>query len=93
MNNTLVGYTAAFCTTAAFIPQALKVYKTRQTRDISLGMFSLMTAGLVFWLVYGLQLNAAPIIAANSVTLVFAVYIFIMKLKADNRPFPSSEKA
>ena len=92
MNNILVGYVAAFCTTAAFIPQALKVYKTKQTRDISLGMFSLMTAGLVFWLVYGLLLNAAPIIAANSVTLIFAVYIFIMKLREKILPPPSSEK-
>ena len=55
-------------------------------------MFSLMTAGLVFWLVYGLLLNAAPIIAANSVTLIFAVYIFIMKLREKILPPPSSEK-
>lgn len=92
MSTTLVGYTAAFCTTAAFIPQAVKVYKTKRTRDISLGMFSLMTAGLVFWLAYGLLLSAAPIIVANSVTLVFAVYIFVMKLRERALPSPSVEK-
>jgi MtN3 and saliva related transmembrane protein len=74
------GYLAAFCTTAAFFPQALKVYKTRQTRDISLWMFMLMTTGLAAWLTYGLLINSFPIILANIVTLVLAVYILVMKI-------------
>jgi MtN3 and saliva related transmembrane protein len=75
-----IGYIAAFCTTAAFFPQAMKVYRTRQTRDISLWMFLLMTTGLIAWLIYGLLINSLPIILANIVTLIFAVYILIMKI-------------
>ncbi len=78
-----LGYFAAFCTTAAFIPQALKVYKTKHTQDISVPMFSLMTFGIILWLIYGIIIVSYPIIIANLVTVFFAVYILLMKLKID----------
>ncbi len=81
-----LGYLAAFCTTVAFIPQAIKVYKTKHTKDISLGMFSLLNAGLIFWLIYGLALNSYPIILANALTLIFAIYILVIKLMLDVFP-------
>lgn len=81
-----MGYLAAFCTTIAFIPQAVKVYKTKQTKDISLGMFSLLIAGFVLWLWYGILLLSYPIILANSVTILIAIYIIIVKLKLDVLP-------
>jgi MtN3 and saliva related transmembrane protein len=81
-----LGYLAAFCTTIAFIPQAVKVYKTKQTKDISLGMFSLLIAGFVFWLWYGIILLSYPIILANAVTILIAIYIIIVKLKLDVLP-------
>jgi MtN3 and saliva related transmembrane protein len=81
----IIGYIAAFCTTAAFFPQALKVYQTKQTRDISLWMFLLMTTGLTAWLIYGLLISSAPIISANIITLVFAIYILIMKITLERK--------
>jgi len=79
----ILGYLAAFCTTAAFIPQALKVYKSKHTKDISIGMFSLMNVGIVLWLIYGLLITSYPIIIANSVTIIFAMYILITKIRLD----------
>jgi MtN3 and saliva related transmembrane protein len=79
----IIGYIAAFCTTTAFIPQAAKVYRNKRTKDISIGMFLLLTVGISLWLVYGLILMALPIILANGVTLIFALYILIMKIKLD----------
>lgn len=84
MNN-IIGFIAAFCTTVSFIPQAVKVFKTKKTGDISLGMFLLMTTGVACWDIYGFIINAWPVIIANSVTLVFAAYILIMKIKLDRR--------
>jgi MtN3 and saliva related transmembrane protein len=78
-----LGYLAAFCTTIAFIPQAIKVYKTKQTKDISLGMFSLLIGGFVLWLWYGILLISYPIILANSDTLIIAIYILITKFRLD----------
>lgn len=78
-----LGYSAAFCTTIAFIPQAVKVYKTKHTKDISLGMFSLLNFGFILWLVYGIILLSYPIILANAITIVFAFYILITKIRLD----------
>ena len=82
MNN-IIGFIAAFCTTAAFIPQAYKVFRTQKTEDISIGMFVLMSAGVALWTVYGLLIESLPIVTANSVTLILAVYILVMKINLD----------
>lgn len=79
----LIGYLAAACTTLAYFPQALKVYKTKHTRDISIWMFLLMNAGLFLWLTYGIIISALPIILANSITIIMALYILIVKIKID----------
>jgi len=78
-----LGFIAAFCTTVAFIPQAVKVYKSRHTKDISLGMFSLLNIGIVLWLWYGLIIKSYPIIISNAITLAFALYILISKISLD----------
>lgn len=77
----LIGYAAAFLTTASFVPQALHTFKTKDVRGISLGMYSAFVAGITLWLVYGLLLNAWPLIVANAVTLTLATAILAMKLK------------
>ncbi len=77
----LLGYFAAFCTTVAFLPQALKVWRSKSSKDISLSMFIIFTIGVASWLIYGLKINDKPIIIANSLTLVFSLFILIHKLK------------
>ncbi len=82
MNTTeLFGYLAATLTTISFIPQVVQVWRTKHTKDISLGMYSVFTAGIIVWLIYGLLLSSAPIIIANSITIVLAGSVLIMKLK------------
>jgi len=77
----LVGSIAAFLTTIAFVPQVVKIWRTRSAADISLPMYVVFTLGVVFWLVYGILLGALPIIIANCVTLTLALTIVVMKLR------------
>ncbi|MBR0846356.1 SemiSWEET family sugar transporter [Bradyrhizobium diazoefficiens] len=77
----LLGFAAATCTTVAYAPQFIKVWKTRSARDISLGMFLVMLLGLALWLVYGLLSGDAPLVAANAITMLLAGGILVMKLK------------
>ena len=78
---TYIGFFAAFCTTIAFLPQAIKVYRTKSTKDISLYMFLIFTIGVLSWLIYGLIINDWPVILANAVTLILSFFILIFKLK------------
>jgi MtN3 and saliva related transmembrane protein len=78
---TAIGLLAAACSTLAFIPQAIKTLRTKNTRDLSLGMYVLIVSGTTLWLTYGLLLGDTPIILANSCILVFSVLILVMKVK------------
>ncbi|HEV2646421.1 MAG TPA: SemiSWEET transporter [Acidobacteriaceae bacterium] len=78
-----LGYAAAFCTTAAFIPQLTRVIRTRSARDISLPTFLLFSIGVLLWLLYGFYTGSKPVIAANCVTLILSLSILILKLRYD----------
>lgn len=78
---TLIGLVAACLTTAAFAPQVLKAWRTRSTRDLSLGMYLVLASGIVLWLVYGLMIGDAPLILANAVTLVLVSIILYCKIR------------
>ena len=76
-----LGLIAGALNTVAFIPQVVKIWKTRHTRDISLGMFAIFSAGVFLWLLYGIQIGATPVIVANIVTLGLALTILIFKIR------------
>ncbi len=78
---TVIGLAAGIMTTAAFLPQAIKTWRTRRTRDISLAMFLVLCLGIILWLVYGILRGDLPLILANAVTLALAGTILVFKLK------------
>jgi MtN3 and saliva related transmembrane protein len=82
---TLVGSISAALTTIAFVPQALRVWRLRDAREISLPTFAIFSAGLVGWVVYGTEVASVPIIAANFVTLLIALAIVVLKIRFDRR--------
>ena len=77
----LLGYLAAILTTISFFPQVVKIYKTKETKSISLYMYIVLIIGILLWLIYGVYLKSMPMILANAVTLVLLIYILIMKIK------------
>jgi len=84
-----VGYSAAFLTTIAFLPQAHHSWKTRDLSGISLPMYSLFTAGVALWFVYGLYIGSMPVIVANAVTLVFSAIVLTLKVQQAFRKAPN----
>jgi MtN3 and saliva related transmembrane protein len=77
----LIGYVAATLTTIAFVPQAWKTWKTKSAAGVSLRMYAIFTLGVALWLAYGLMIGAWPVIVANVVTLLLALFILVMRLK------------
>ena len=75
----LVGSLAAFLTTIAFVPQVLKIWRSKSARDISLPMYLSFTAGVALWLVYGVLIASTPMVVANIVTLCLALAVIVMK--------------
>ncbi len=78
----LIGYPAAILTTAAFVPQAWRSWRTRDLSGISLPMYLLFTLGVACWLLYGLAIGSPPVVLANGITLCLAGVVLWLKLQA-----------
>jgi len=81
LSTELVGGLAAVLTTLCWLPQALKILRTRETRDLSLVAYLAFAAGVGLWLVYGVLIGSIPVVTANAVTLVLLVGILSLKLR------------
>ena len=81
----LIGMVAGFCTTLAFLPQVIQVWRTRSVADISLGMYSTFVFGVCMWLVYGIVSEQIALIVTNVVTLGLSGSVLTMKLIYRNR--------
>lgn len=80
-----VGLAAGTLTTAAYVPQVYKTWRTKAVEDISLAMYVSMSLGITLWLVYGLLHSAAAVIIANAVGLVLVGCMLRLKLKYEKR--------
>ena len=80
-----IGFTAAFLTTIAFIPQLIKTWQSKSAEDVSLVMFLLFISGVFLWCVYGLEIHAIPVVIANVLTFLLACSILILKLIFENK--------
>lgn len=85
---TLIGLAGAFCTTAAFVPQVLRILRTGNVDGISLTMYSIFTLGLLLWLGYGIILRDLPMILANLITLLLALAVLGLTLRKRLRRLP-----
>lgn len=77
----IIGSVAAVLTTIAFVPQAVKTWRSRHARDLSLSMFLVFTLGVLGWLAYGLLIGSWPIIIANTITAILSGSILFFKLR------------
>ncbi|MCE1273039.1 MAG: SemiSWEET transporter [Chlorobiaceae bacterium] len=81
METEYLGYAAGLLTTFAFVPQAYRMIRTRQVRDISLSWAVAMTTGSLLWLCYGIARESLPMIAANGISLVLLSIILALKIR------------
>lgn len=89
----LLGYLAGTLTTAALIPQVWRTFRTKDVSGISLRMYVVFTTGIAVWLAYGVLLGETPMMLANSVSLVLACAVLVMKLKYGRRDPGGKEMA
>lgn len=77
----IIGLVAGSLTTVAYLPQVVKIWRTKSAKDLSLGMFVTLCAGIFLWLVYGILIRSLPVIIANAATLVFSGVVLLLKLR------------
>jgi MtN3 and saliva related transmembrane protein len=78
---TLVGVIAATCTTCSFLPQVVKIVRSKRTGDVSLLMYAILSTGLFLWLVYGFTIKDFPLIFANCISLTLSMSVLLLKIR------------
>ena len=82
MNNIeIIGFAAAFLTTAAFLPQVYKTWKTKDVSALSMPMLLMFITGIILWLVYALYIDSPSMIVANTITTGSSVLLIYFKIK------------
>ncbi len=81
MQSFIIGIIAGTLCTISFIPQIVKIIKTRQAKDLSLLTFSIFALGVFLWFIYGIMIKEIPVILANGITLVLVAIVVAAKLK------------
>ena len=76
-----IGFLAGALTTASFVPQVWRAWRTKSVADFSLPMLLMFNAGILLWLVYGLSTGALPVTIANAITLVLTIVLLVLKLR------------
>jgi len=77
----LTGYLAGALTTLSFVPQVMRTWKLKETKDFSLAMLLLFATGMLLWTAYGVWINSFPIIAANIITFGLVLFLLWMKIR------------
>ena len=77
----IVGLLAALLTTASFVPQVYKTWKSKSADSLSLTMYLVFFVGIILWLIYGIHLKSLAMIIANSITAVLSLLLIIFKLR------------
>ena len=76
-----LGFAAGFLTTIAFVPQVVKIWRSKSANDVSLPAFAVFTVGIAAWIGYGIVKHDMPIVLWNAVTIALAIAILVMKVR------------
>ena len=81
MGHGAIGYIAALLTTFSSIPQIIRVYRLKESRDISLWTVSSLSAGVLLWVINGIEIGDLPVIIANAVSLCLSIILICLVVK------------
>jgi len=84
MNYEIIGFIAAILTTSSFLPQLIKVWKTKSSKGVSTLMYFVMLSGVILWGVYGYLIESKSVLIANIVAGLLQIVILILIFKNKN---------
>ena len=88
----LFGFAAAILSTVAFLPQVIKTWVSKSAKDLSYVLLLTFSTGCFCWVVYGYQVDAKPVIIANSFTLLLNLSILGMKIAFESMVVENTAK-
>lgn len=84
MNSEVIGIIAGALSCTTFLPQVIKTWKSKSTKDVSLAMFLIASAGTTLWLIYGIMIHSISIIGTNIIVLFFSLTMLFLIFRNKN---------
>ena len=81
----IIGFLAALLTMFGFLPQVIKIYRTKSVKDLSLLAVLQFMVGVFLWLIYGIYLKNFVLILANSVTFLILLAALVLFIKYNKK--------
>ncbi|MBA22012.1 MAG: hypothetical protein CMP52_01520 [Flavobacteriales bacterium] len=78
MDIEIIGYVAAVLTTSSFLPQVIKVWKSKSSEGVSVTMYMVMLTGVILWGIYGFYIGSRSVLLANFVAGLLQLMILII---------------
>jgi MtN3 and saliva related transmembrane protein len=78
---TLIGLASGALTTTAWLPQVIRAFRTRSTKDFAWSWFAMFGVGVGGWLIYGIAAGSPSVIATNALTLALVLGLGSLKLR------------
>jgi MtN3 and saliva related transmembrane protein len=75
-----LGLVAGFLGAFAFAPQAYKIVRERDARNVSAATYAMVLAGALMWMAYGFMRGAPSIVLWNGVAAAIALVVLALKL-------------
>jgi MtN3 and saliva related transmembrane protein len=76
-----IGYVAGALSVVSYFPQVRRAWRTKETKDLSLGMLILLIVAALTWITYGIVSQDWPVIATNGGLLAMSSAILVAKLR------------
>jgi Uncharacterized conserved protein len=77
----MLGFFAGALTTFGYVPQVLRLIRTKKAAGISFHAFGTLGLGVLLWFVYGVGVKAWPVVAANGLTFIFICWVLGLSIK------------
>ena len=77
----IVGFVAGGLVSVSFLPQVIKSWKTKSTKDVALSLSIINLGGQVLWITYGLGIESISLVIMSSITLIMSSSLLILKLR------------
>ena len=81
MNNELIGFIAGTFVAVSVLPQIIKSWKTKSTKDIAISWSVINLIGQILWVYYGFLLGSYSLIVMSGISLVMNISMIVLKLK------------
>jgi MtN3 and saliva related transmembrane protein len=81
MTADIIGYLGGIFSSISFLPQVIRIWKTKSAQDLSMATLLLLATNVTLWLIYGITIASTPLWLTNAIVLIMVLTMIVFKIK------------